>query len=187
MSVGTEVKSVGRDILVDGYNVIKRDASFQALGAKHLAARQLLVDQLVSRYLHTPHQVIIVFDGEGVNEQTVQHRRVRIIYSRAGETADSVIARLAASARAQGRDIELYSDDLEVRQSVAKHGGNVGSTGQLTKNLNAAPADLTRLSRHRQQVRRQYGLNPAQKYDYDEYQTPSSNSRKRKKASRHKG
>ena len=97
----TSERKVGRDILVDGYNVIKRDASFQALSTKSLAsARQLLVDQLASRYRHTPHQVIVVFDGDGVSEQTLQDRRVRIIYSRAGETADSVIARLAASARA---------------------------------------------------------------------------------------
>ncbi len=179
---------MGRDILVDGYNVINRDATFQAMRAKSLAAaRQLLIDQLVSRYRHTPHQVIIVFDGKGTSEQTVQDRHVRIIYSRIDETADSVIARLAVSARAQGREVELYSDDSEVRQSVAKHGGNVGSTDQLTKYLNAAPSDLARLARHRQKARRQYGLDPTQKYDDDEYQTPASNSRKRKKASRHKG
>ena len=179
---------MGRDILVDGYNVIKRDPSFQSLAAKRLAAaRQLLIDQLVNHYRHTPHQVIIVFDGEASSEQTMQDRRVRIIYSRAGETADSVIARLAASSRALGREVELYSDDVEVKESISKHGGSVGSTSQLTKNLNAAPAELTRLSRHRQQVRRQYGLDPAKKYDYDEYHASTSNSRKRKKVSRHKG
>jgi uncharacterized protein len=179
---------VGRDILVDGYNIIKRDASFQSLGTKRLAAaRQLLIDQLVSRYRHTPHQVIIVFDGEGASEQTIQDRRVRIIYSRAGETADSVIDRLAVTARAEGREVELYSDDTEVRQSVARQGGNVGSAGQLTKQLNAAPSDLARLSHHRQQARRQYGLDPTQKYNLDnEYQSPSSHGHKRKKASRHK-
>src|SRR6266699_5473148 len=160
----TGQRTVGRDILVDGYNVIKRDASFQALSAKRLAdARQLLVDQLASRYRHTPHQVIVVFDGDGVSEQSTQDRRVRIIYSRAGETADNVIARIAASARAEGREVELYSDDTEVKQSVARQGGSVGSTGQLTKHLNVAPADLARLSHHRQQARRQYGLDPAQK------------------------
>lgn len=179
---------MGRDILVDGYNVIKRDRSFQSLGAKRLAAaRQLLIDKLANRYRHTPHQVTVVFDGDGASQQTVQDRRVRIIYSRAGETADSVIARIAASARAEGREVELYSDDTEVKQSVARQGGTVGSTGQLTKHLNAAPADLARLSHHRQQARRQYGLDPAQKYALDdEYQTPSSHGRKRKKASRQK-
>jgi len=183
----TGERTVGRDILVDGYNVIKRDVSFQTLSTKRLAAaRQLLVDQLASRYRHTPHQVIVVFDGDGVSEQSIQDCRVRIIYSRAGETADSVIARLAASARTMGREVELYSDDREVRQSVTQQGGSVGSTGQLTKHLNAAPADLARLSHHRQQARRQYGLDPAQKYELDDYQPTSSHNRKRKKTPRHK-
>ena len=179
---------MGRDILVDGYNIIKRDASFQALSVKSLAdARQLLINKLGSRYRHTPHQVIVVFDGNGVSEQIIQDRRVRIIYSRASETADSVIARLAASAQAAGRDVELYSDDGEVRQSVVQQGGRVGSTNQLTEHLNAAPADLARLSHHRQQARRQYGLDPAQKYELDDYQRDSSHTPKKGKTTRHKG
>jgi len=178
---------VGRDILVDGYNVIKRNAAFQTLSAKSLAAaRQLLIDQLASRYRHTPHQVIVVFDGEGVSETSTQDRRVRIIYSRSGETADSVIARLATASRATGREVELYSDDSEVRQSVSSQGGKVGSTNQLTKHLRAAPADLARLSQHRQQARREYGLDPAKKYELDEYNSPSSQHRKRGKKNRHK-
>lgn len=178
---------MGHDILVDGYNIIKRDASFQTLSMKSLVdARQLLVKQLGSRYRHTPHQVIVVFDGDGESEQIIQDRRVRIIYSRAGETADSVIARLAASARAAGREVELYSDDSEVRQSVVQEGGRVGTTHQLTKHLNAAPADLARLSHHRQQVRRQYGLDPAQKYQLDDNQSNFSQKRKKGKTPRHK-
>jgi len=177
---------VGRDILVDGYNIIKRDASFQTLGKKNLAAaRQLLVNQLVNRYLHTPHRVIVVFDGNGASEQTVHDRQVRVIYSRAGETADSVIARLATTARAAGHEVEIFSDDAEVQQSGARQGGKTGSTGQLTRHLNAAPPALARLSRHRQQARRQYGLNPAQKYEDEEYEPPRSPRRKKKKASRH--
>ena len=184
----TSERIVGREILVDGYNVINRNVSFQASSTKSLAsARQLLVNQLANRYRHTPHQVIVVFDGDGVSEQTLQDRRVRIIYSRAGETADSVIARLAASARAAGREVELYSDDNEVRQSVSQQGGTISSTNQLTKNLNAAPADLARLSHHRQQARRQYGIDPRQKYELDDFHSPSSYNRKKGKKSRHKG
>ncbi len=180
---------MGRDILVDGYNVIKRDVSLHSLGTMNLAAaRQLLINQVANRYRHTPHQVIVVFDGNEMSERTTQDHRVRIIYSHTGETADNVIARLANTARAVGREVELYSDDVEVQQAVARQGGAVHTSAQLTNHLNAAPSNLARLSHHRQQVRRQYGLDPTHKYDQDddESQPASSTGRKKKKTSRHR-
>ena len=96
---------LGKDILVDGYNIIKNSASFQRLEARNLAAaRAALITQLVSRYRHTPHRVIVVFDGDAAGEQVSYERRICIIYSRYNETADSVIARLAAEARQVGRE-----------------------------------------------------------------------------------
>src|SRR4051794_36776624 len=86
---------VGRDILVDGYNVIKRAPSFQAVRAQSLAsARAQLIALLRNRYRHTPHQVIVVFDGNEAHEQISHEQRIRIIYSPHGESADNVIARL---------------------------------------------------------------------------------------------
>lgn len=173
---------MGREILVDGYNVIKRDASFQVLEARNLAvARDALITQLVTRYRHTPHQVTVVFDGKGSSEQVAHQRGIRVIYSRAGETADSVIARLAAQARADGREVEMYSDDLEVRSSVIKEGGSARTTGQLTSQFNAPPEHLKRLVRHRQFVRHRYGLDPAKGKDADEPQLPRSQRSKKKK------
>jgi len=173
---------MGRDILVDGYNVLKRGASFQALGVAHLpAARQALITQLASRYRHTPYQVIVVFDGDGVYEQVSHERRVRVIYSRRGETADSVIARLAAEARSAGREVELYSDDGEVQQAVSRQGGGVRTTGHLTTELNAAPRDVARRFRHRQAMQRRYGLDPS--YDPDDEEFSRSPGGKRKKGS----
>ena len=170
---------MGRDILVDGYNVLKRGASFQALGVAHLAAaRQALITQLVGRYRHTPHQVIVVFDGDGVYEQVSHERRVRVIYSRRGETADSVIARLAAEARSAGREVELYSDDSEVQQAVSRQGGGVRTTGQLTNELNAAPHDVARRFRHRQAMQRRYGLSPS--YDPDDEFSRSPQGKRKK-------
>lgn len=134
---------MGRDILVDGYNVIKNSPSFQAVEARNLAgARTLLITQLVNRYRHTPHQVIVVFDGNDIHEQISHDRRIRIIYSRYGETADSVIARLAAEARVAGREVEMYSNDYEVQQAVSQQGGSIYTTSQLTHQLNAAPLML---------------------------------------------
>ena len=172
--------TVGRDILVDGYNVIKQNTSFRAVEAKSFAAaREVLISQLVNRYRHTPHQVIVVFDGSGASEQVSHDRRVRIIYSRYGETADSVIARMAAEARAAGREVEMYSDDGEVRRAVAQQGGEVHTTGQLTSQFNAAPRDVARRARHRQAIRRKYQLDPMQ--DLDNETEPQHSPRSKKK------
>ncbi len=171
---------MGRDILVDGYNVIRRNASFQALEKKSMeAARDVLLAQLAQRYRHTPHRVTVVFDGASAVEQVTHERRVRIIYSRGGEKADQVIARLAAQAREEGHEVEMFSDDLEVRSSVTKEGGMARSTGQLTSQLNAPPAFQQRLVRHRQSARARYGLNPSMGKDDDRWEPPRRSKKKK--------
>lgn len=175
---------MGRDILVDGYNVIKRAPSFQAARALGLAtARAQLITLLRNRYRHTPHQVIVVFDGNETHEQISHEQRIRIIYSRHGETADSVIARLAASARAQGREIEIYSDDLEVQQSVTSQGGRFQTTTQLEREIYAAPRDIERRSRHRVAMRKKYGLdsNAFHKDCDDDDEPPRSPGKKKQR------
>lgn len=159
---------MGREILVDGYNVIMRDTSFQSARQRSFeAARHALITQLIRRYRHTPHRVTVVFDGDAPREQTTHQQRVRIIFSRAGESADVVIARLAAQAREEGHDVEVFSDDLEVQQAVKSSGGESQNTGQLITHLNAPPKHLKRLAEHRRRVRRKYGLDPMHGKDDD--------------------
>jgi uncharacterized protein len=174
---------LGRDILVDGYNVIKRAASFQATRTQSLeAARAQLITLLVNRYRHTPYQVTIVYDGDGAFEQTTHDRRICIIFSRHGETADSVIARLAAQAHTTGRDVEIYSDDIEVQQSVTLQGGTAQTTHQLERQVYAAPRDVERRTRHRVAMRRKYGLDsPYSSGDDDDDQPPRAPGKKKKK------
>lgn len=174
---------MGRDILVDGYNVIKRAQSFQAARARGLAvAREQLITLLVNRYRHTPHRVIVVFDGEATLEQTSYERRIRIIYSCHGETADSVIARLAADARTAGREVEIYSDDIEVQQSVTRQGGTAQTASRLERQVYAAPRDMERRARHRIAMRRKYGLNSP--YSNEEEDEPARMPGKKKKKRR---
>jgi predicted RNA-binding protein with PIN domain len=175
---------VGHDILVDGYNVIKRAPSFQAARAQNLAtARAQLITLLRNRYRHTPHQVIVVFDGNETFEQTNNEQRIRIIYSCHGETADSVIARLAVRARLDGREVEIYSDDLEVQQAVISQGGKAQTTTQLEREVHAAPRDIERRARHRVAVRRKYGLDspPFRKDCDDDYDPPRLPGKKKKR------
>ncbi len=175
---------MGRDILVDGYNVIKRAPSFQAVRTQNLAAaRAQLIALLRNRYRHTPHQVIVVFDGNETLEQISHEQRIRIIYSRHGETADSVIARLAVHARSDGREVEIYSDDFEVQQSVTSQGGTAQTTAQLERQVYAAPRDVERRTRHRVAMRRKYGLdsNTFGKDCDDDDEPPRASGKKKKK------
>ena len=176
---------MGRDILVDGYNVIKRAPSFQAVRAQSLAAaRAQLIALLRNRYRHTPHQVIVVFDGNETLEQTSHEQRIRIIYSRHGETADSVIARLAAHAQAERRSVEIYSDDIEVQQSVTAQGGMTQTTTQLEREMYKAPRDIERRARHRVAMRRKYGLDANQlrkDCDDDDIEPPHTPGKKKKR------
>lgn len=179
-----KIERVGHEILVDGYNVIKRAPSFQATRAQSLeAARGQLITLLIHRYRHTPHQVTVVFDGRDRCEQISHERRIRIIYSRQGETADSVIARLAIEARNAGREVEIYSDDLEVQQAAISQGGSAQTVSQFERHVYAAPRDLERRARHRMAVRRKYGLDqsPYAYKDEDEDKPVHSPGKKKKK------
>ena len=122
----------------------------------------------------------MVFDGDGVKEQVRYEDHIRVVFSRHGETADSVIKRLAAEARKAGRQVAMYSNDGEVRRAVTESGGQVHTTGQLTKQLTAAPRDVALRSAHRQWARQAYGIDPMYKGD-DEPELPRSRRKKKKK------
>jgi len=176
------------DILVDGYNVIKNNEMFRLMELKSFEyARQLLIQQLANKYRQSSHRVIVVFDGADKHEQVLHESHIKVVYSRSGETADRVIARMAAEARREGRDVAMYSDDEEVRHSVTEHGGNALTTSTLTNKLSAPPRDIAARSAHRQHMRRIYGIDPTKKAEYDDEYTnpnPSHAHGKRKKKRR---
>jgi predicted RNA-binding protein with PIN domain len=172
-------------ILVDGYNVIKKNLMFQQLEIKNLAlARDTLIRQLKNRYRQTSLQVIVVFDGNDTQEQVAHDEHIRIIFSRHDQTADSVIVRLAAESRKSGREVILYSDDEEVKHHIVEQGGTFLTTRQLTTRLNAAPNDVAIRSHHRQMMRRVYGIDPSYKPD-DDLEPSLQTRKKKKKSSRH--
>lgn len=149
-----------RTILIDGYNVIRNVASLAAAERQSLArGREALVAQVVARYRHTPHRVVIVFDGDGPAESTQALpglARCQVVFSCNGETADTVIARMAQAERARGAEVIAVSDDFEVRSSVAQSGGRGTHVQALSERLNEAPTHQRRMARHRMYVRQQW-------------------------------
>lgn len=144
-------------ILVDGYNVIRNTPGMAAAEKLSLeAGREALRTQIVARYRHTPHRVIVVFDGDGPAETVTALRgmaRGQVVFTRHGETADSAIARLATRERRDGVEVVCVSDDLEVRTTVSALGGSAARVGDLAAQLNAPDRHTRKRYQHRAHVR----------------------------------
>lgn len=83
-------------IIIDGYNLIgiyHKDLEQQ---------RKMLIESLIKYRNRRGHNIIVVFDGWKTGEANEGHSIVggiKIIYSRLGEKADSVIKRIISSER----------------------------------------------------------------------------------------
>ena len=129
-------------LLVDGYNVIGADPRYQAVVDEHAGAGALADVASLSRdpYGHDPfdsaryqlaydvatyaqgrYEAVVVFDAAG---NLSDHRPsfspggVRMVFSRTGESADTVIERYATRARNQGREVLLVTSDNAIRATV---------------------------------------------------------------------
>ncbi|MDP9378697.1 MAG: NYN domain-containing protein [Chloroflexota bacterium] len=135
-------------LLIDGYNVIRRDPHLRALESQDpLAARSELIRLLrhnsVSRY-----QVIVVFDGTPPPAERKPPRGVKLIHSR-GQTADELIAGLSGSGDIVVTDDRgLAADTLPAGPrlwSVEKLLNTVrphGKAGRRTENVTEQPPIL---------------------------------------------
>lgn len=110
-------------IIIDGYNVIFRDATLRETGRADLErARGELLRRIAEAFPgHTP-LLIVVFDGARAGAPPSARERmgrVRVVFSRPPETADQRIQRLIEEARrvSPGRrqlDFRVVSSDREV-------------------------------------------------------------------------
>ena len=135
--------AVKRELLVvDGYNVIHGTSRYQGLIDEHAGAGALADVAHLSRdpYGHDPFDharatlvadvaayaqgsfdAVIVFDGAGnlsPERPDGTQAGVRVVFSRTGESADTVIERLVSEARRQGRGVRLVTSDNTIRYTV---------------------------------------------------------------------
>lgn len=129
-------------LLVDGYNVIGATERYANLvdghdgaGAMsdvaHLsrdpygsdpfdsARRELLSD--VATYAQGRYEAVVVFDAaRNLSDERPQFAPggVRAVFSRTGESADTVIERYAVRAREKGREVLLVTSDNTIRATV---------------------------------------------------------------------
>ena len=149
-----------RTVFVDGYNVIRNTPALALVERVNMAAgRDALLTRLVARFRHTPHSLVVVFDGDGIGETSqpvAGFARGRVIFSRRDETADSVIIRMIADVCDAGREAMVYTNDREVLHGAERHGAAPARVDELRSGMEGGPRLLRKRFSHQQAVRREW-------------------------------
>ncbi len=107
-------------IIVDGYNLVRRSAFLAELDRQDLeAGREGLLQELVSYQAFKRHRITVVFDGRE-RGYPVERREKRggllVVFSRQGEEADEVIRRLSVPGAV------VVTSDRELAEAVERAG-----------------------------------------------------------------
>lgn len=110
-------------IIIDGYNLIRQSKTLSVIELEDIQhGREALVDMLSSYKKAKPHRITVVFDGANAPFLSPAQDRVkgiRLIFSRSGETADSVIKRMAEK---EGQKALVVSSDREISDFALQKG-----------------------------------------------------------------
>ncbi len=119
-------------IIIDGYNLI---GSEKGLRGNLEGKRNQLIQQLKQYQERKGFPVTVVFDGwrsGWVHEVEERSGRITVIFSRQGEKADAVIARLA---REMGSGCVVVTSDREVRSAAEGSGAVAIYAGEFNAKL----------------------------------------------------
>ena len=111
-----------RQLIIDGYNVILQATPYSKLAERddfELACEALISD--AASFVGPQYKVTVVYDGTGNKFSTGEPRKiagVTVIYSPYGQTADTVIERLAHEYRDRGDDVEVVTSDEQTQRAV---------------------------------------------------------------------
>jgi predicted RNA-binding protein with PIN domain len=126
-------------IIVDGYNVIRQWPELAMLDRADLqSGREALLRELRAYRQGRGHRITVVFDGReqgGFSETAESAGGIAVRYSRRGETADTVIARLVAAC---GQGAVVVSSDREVAAAARRCGATWLSAAEFMARVEAS-------------------------------------------------
>lgn len=119
-------------LIVDGHSVIFAWPELRKLHAKRTSlARDELIKKLRDYQDWTGTRVAVVFDGKGSSVSVSSDPgEIQVFYSRAGQTADSIVERLASKYGEKFKLLVATSDVLE-QETAAASGAECISTEAL--------------------------------------------------------
>lgn len=118
-------------LIVDGHSVIFAWPELRALHTQRSSlARDALIKRLRDYQDWTGTRVAVVFDGKGAQlSATAEPGEIQIFYSRAGQTADSIVERLASKYAREFKLLVATDDLLEQETSSASGAECISSEG----------------------------------------------------------
>jgi len=120
-------------LIVDGYNIIGSWESLKKLKEKDFgSARDQLISILTPFYPWCWERIIIVFDGRSFAWD--DHEGIEVVFTEAGESADTLIERLAAGLAAYSR-VEVATSDFAELRAASALGATVLSAPALEERL----------------------------------------------------
>ena len=126
-------------IVIDGYNVIRRSATFAPLDRRDIAeGRNAFLAALSAYRRRKGHRITVVFDAwerGASSEQSAQVAGVNVVFSRRGELADQTILRLAEKAAAGS---VVITSDRSLGQAIERTGALVLSAEEFEERLDLA-------------------------------------------------
>ncbi|MBI2338936.1 MAG: NYN domain-containing protein [Deltaproteobacteria bacterium] len=132
-------------IIIDGYNLIRRSHSLSRAEAVDLERGRLELLKKLAAWRQTKHHAVtVVFDaGETLNLSVEEDRfaGIRILYSKGGQTADSVMIDLARKLREQAI---VVSSDNEILQAAKRSGCSFLLAEEFERKLNAVGASANK-------------------------------------------
>ena len=143
---------------MDGYNVIYKSARYLARmdetaeGDPFEQARDLLVAD-VAAYAKGRYEPVIVFDAAGnvsPERPALSKAGVRMVFSPAGESADTVIERLVTEARLAPKAVTVVTSDSTIRATVGGVPVTRVSSDVLVTNMDALAVEYERENAERQ-------------------------------------
>ena len=102
-------------IIIDGYNLIRQSNRLSVIDRRDIqSGREALLDTLAEYRKIKKHKITVVFDGTNApsfSRRVEKVNGVKILFSRKGELADTVIKRMAATEREKAL---IVSSDLDI-------------------------------------------------------------------------
>ena len=123
-------------IIIDGYNLIRQSKKLSALDLQDIQmGREALVEMLAVYKRIKAHHITVVFDGTRsalLSRQSSRQKGLTIVFSRSGESADTVIKQMA---QREGEKALVVTSDLGIVRSVEAWGAATISSQDFEEKL----------------------------------------------------